>query len=87
MEARRGLISPPPPACAASRPRPAPPPRAVAAGLRGTAPGDAPDAYLGLLSAEDELKLFGYVTNTRCGRGALVAVMVATPLLPAGAAG
>lgn len=76
---------------------------AVAAGLRGTAPGDTPDAYLGLLStggrgspckaarccwlrggarwsgiadpsppapfvpspAEDELKLFGWITNTR----------------------
>ncbi|KAI7838528.1 hypothetical protein COHA_007671 [Chlorella ohadii] len=37
----------------------------VAAGLRGTAPGDVPDAYLGLLSSEDELKVFGYVTNTR----------------------
>lgn len=37
----------------------------VAAGLRGTAPGDVPDAYLGLLSAEDDLKAFGYVTNTR----------------------
>ncbi|PRW39361.1 Trafficking particle complex subunit 2 [Chlorella sorokiniana] len=37
----------------------------VAAGLRGTAPGDGPDAYLGLLSAEDELKVFGFVTNTR----------------------
>lgn len=42
-----------------------PPSAAVAAGLRGTAPGDVPDAYLGLLSAEDELKVLGYVTNTR----------------------
>lgn len=48
------LTSPPPP--------PAP---AVAAGLRGTAPGDAPDAYLGVLFSEEGLRLYGYVTNTR----------------------
>ena len=37
---------------------------AVAAGLRGPA-GDAPDAYLGLLSTEDDLRLFGFLSNTR----------------------
>ena len=44
---------------------------AVAGGLRGTAPpplpGDAPapDAYLGVLAAEDELRVFGLITATR----------------------
>lgn len=37
----------------------------VAAGLRGGAPGDAPDTYLGLLSSEEEVRLYGYITNTR----------------------
>ncbi|KAL4419460.1 hypothetical protein ABPG77_003573 [Micractinium sp. CCAP 211/92] len=37
----------------------------VAAGLRGTAPGDAPDSYLGLLASEEELRLYGFITNTR----------------------
>ncbi|KAL4440534.1 hypothetical protein ABPG75_003535 [Micractinium tetrahymenae] len=37
----------------------------VAAGLRGTTPGDAPDSYLGLLAAEEELRLYGFITNTR----------------------
>lgn len=37
----------------------------MAAGLRGTAPGDAPDSYLGLLAAEEELRLYGFITNTR----------------------
>lgn len=38
---------------------------AVAAGLRGTAPGDAADSYLGQLAAEEELRLYGFITNTR----------------------
>ena len=37
---------------------------AVAAGLRGTA-GDAPDAYLGVLATEEELRVFGFMTNTK----------------------
>lgn len=37
----------------------------MAAGLRGTAPGDAPDSYLGLLASEEELRLYGFITNTR----------------------
>lgn len=58
---------------------------AVGAGLRGTAPGDAPDAYMGLLATEGELRLYGYATNTRRCSAALFAgalcALCASPLL------
>jgi hypothetical protein len=36
----------------------------VAAGFRD-APGDAPDCYLGLLSSEESLRVYGFETNCR----------------------
>jgi hypothetical protein len=57
-------IHPIPPRPRPPLPLPALPCTAVAAGLRGPA-GDAPDAYLGLLSTEDDLRLFGFLSNTR----------------------